>query len=622
MSDSELPEGIELEELLEFLRDSRSLDFTGYKRPSLSRRIRKRMEAVDVATFDAYRDYLEVHPDEHTDLVDTILINVTSFFRDEEAWKYLANEIVPAITAGKARDEPIRIWSAGCATGEEAYTLAMVFADHLGMDDFKARVKIYATDTDEQALTQARSGIYTAAQLEAVPADKRERFFEPVGDRFAFRPDCRRSVIFGNHDITRDAPISRLDLLVCRNVLMYLIRDAQRRALGRFHYALGDHGYLFLGKAETIFAHADLFTATSAGFRIFSRADQPPPRQQLHGMAVIGSGADAQLLQDLASAATPVAQLVVDVDGLLVGANTKARSMFGVSNTDLGRPFQDLEVSFRPIELRSRMEQAYAESRPVLLREVDRVLADGQQQYLEGTVAPLADAAGRALGISITFADVTELGRAKVDLERSAREIELANESLHSANEELETSNEELQSTNEELETTNEELQSANEELETMNEELQSANEELETMNEELLEQATQIEASGQFLTALVNSLTVGVVVVDDDLNVVVWNRAMEDLFGVRTEEAAGRSLLALDIGAPVGEIGPLLHAARSTERGGDAEVFLDAVNRKGQPFRCRVIVNQLNRSSQLDPVSGDVPSLIVLMDPMPDDAS
>lgn len=618
------PDESGVEELLEFLRDSRSLDFTGYKRPSLTRRIRRRMETVQVETFEDYRDYLEVHPDEHGALVDTILINVTSFFRDPEAWTYLVDEVVPAIVAAKPSDSPIRLWSAGCATGEEAYTLAMVLAEHLGIEEFKARVKIYATDTDESALAEGRAARYSNQRLDSVPSELRARYFEPDGDRFMFRSDCRRSVIFGRHDVTRDAPISRLDLLVCRNVLMYLLRDTQRRALSRFHYALNDGGFLFLGKAETIFAHADLFTATSSRYRVFTRASEPVG---IDGMlstaaAIPAVGAMGPKLEDLAAGATPVAQLIVDVDGTLVSANTRARALFGVGPQDLGRPFRDLEVSFRPVELRSQIEQAYAETRPVVLHGVERPLADGTSQFLEITIAPLVDASGLALGVSISFADVSELARVKVDLEHSARDLQQANESLHSANEELETSNEELQSTNEELETTNEELQSANEELETMNEELQSANEELETMNEELLDQAKQIEQSGLFLSGLVNSLTVGVVVVDDELDVIVWNRTMEDLFGLRAEETTGRSILALDMGLPLGDIASHLHAAAKSSQAETGDEIVDAVNRRGQTLRCRVTVDTfMNGHGGINGHGGDEAShrVLVLVDPLPD---
>jgi two-component system CheB/CheR fusion protein len=607
-----------LESLLEYLRDTRSLDFTGYKRPSLTRRIRKRIDAVGVDGFDEYRDVLESDPDEQARLVDTILINVTAFFRDEAAWDFLSAHVVPNILAAAGATEPIRVWSAGCASGEEAYSLAMLLADHLGVEEFKARVKIFATDTDEDALTTARRGVYTERQLEPVSPERRARYFEPSPDGFVFRSDCRRQVIFGHNDITADAPISRLDLLVCRNVLMYLLSDTQRHVLDRFSYALKPNGYLFLGKAETITAHADLFDPVSTALRVFQRASTDRP---LGVPALAERVGSPEMLRDLALAATPVAQLVLDVDGRVSGANTKARAMFGVSVDYLDRPFSELEVAHRPVELRPYVEQAYAERRPVVLRDVSRTLADGHEQFLEISIAPLSTSAGVDLGVRIALADVTELGRTRVDLERSTRDLATANADLLSMNQQLETSNEELQSTNEELETTNEELQSANEELETMNEELQSANDQLQTMNEELLATADQIEAGQQFLDAILDGLPDAVAVTDRRLDLVVWNRAAEELFGLRTDEAIGRAFPSLDIGLPVGEISPLLHAAvadgpgRSAEIDGTVTVTLDAHDRRGRPFSCRVSVRRIGRPT---PTPTD-PIVMVLMEASPD---
>ena len=612
-----------LESLLEYLRDTRSLDFTGYKRPSLTRRIRKRIDAVGAGGFDEYRDLLESDPDEQERLVDTILINVTAFFRDEEAWNFLSAHVVPDILAAAGTTESIRVWSAGCASGEEAYSLAMVLADHLGIDAFKERVKIFATDIDEDALTAARRGVYSERQLEPVSPERRARYFETSPDGFVFRADCRRQVIFGRNDITADAPISRLDLLVCRNVLMYLVTDTQRHVLDRFSYALKPSGYLLLGKAETIIAHADLFDPVSTALRVFRRSSSTRPP----GVAALADRVGSpEVLRDLALAATPVAQLVLDVDGRVSGANTKARAMFSVSVNDLDRPFWELDVAHHPVELRPYVEQAYAEGRPVVLHDVSRTLADGQEQFLEVSIAPLSTSAGVDLGVSVAFADVTELGRTRVDLVRSSRDLATANADLLSMNQQLETSNEELQSTNEELETTNEELQSANEELETMNEELQSANDQLQTMNEELLSTADRIEAGQEFLDAILDGLPVAMAITDHRLDLVVWNRAAEHLFGLRTDEAIGRSFPALDIGLPVGEISPLLHAAvaqradstTDTPNGTEsaASVTLAARDRRGRPFSCRVSVRRIGRPASTDPI------VMVLMEPIPDSVS
>jgi two-component system, chemotaxis family, CheB/CheR fusion protein len=263
------------EALLAFLQEERGFDFTGYKRPSLMRRVERRMQTIEVGTFGDYQNYLEVHPEEFGQLFNTILINVTSFFRDEPAWDYLRREIIPQLLQAKGPHDQVRIWSAGCAAGQETYSLAIVLAEALGTEAFRERVKIYGTDADEDALNSARLASYSEKDLEAVDATLVQRYFERVGNRLVFRPDLRRSVIFGRHDIVQDAPISRLDLLVCRNTLMYFNAEAQSKILQRFHFALnggseGD-GYLFLGRAEMLLSHTDLFTPLNLKCRIFAR---------------------------------------------------------------------------------------------------------------------------------------------------------------------------------------------------------------------------------------------------------------------------------------------------------------------------------------------------------------
>ena len=212
------------EELLGFIRDQRAFDFTGYKRPSLTRRIAKRMHERGIDSFAAYQELLDKEPDEFVPLFDTILINVTSFFRDDQAWEYLGAEIVPQIAEG---GHDIRVWSTGCATGEEAYSAAMAFAEALGDAAFRRRVKIYATDIDDDALSVGRHARYTAKQVESVPPELREKYFENGTTGYAFRHDLRRCVIFGRHDIIQDPPISKIDLLISLNTLMYFETETQ-----------------------------------------------------------------------------------------------------------------------------------------------------------------------------------------------------------------------------------------------------------------------------------------------------------------------------------------------------------------------------------------------------------
>src|SRR5438105_2338833 len=218
-----------------------------------------------------YRSYLERHPDEFVQLFNTILINVTSFLRDRPAWDYIQSEIVPRIVEARAPTQQIRVWSTGCSTGEEAYTLAMVFAEALGDEDFHRRVKIYATDVDDDALGIGRRAAYTADQLEPVPEELREKYFETANGGFAFRADLRRSVIFGRHDLVQDPPISRIDLLVSRNPPMYFDAHAQRPVRPNFHFALCDDGFLFLGKSEVLVARSQLFAAVDLKRRVFAK---------------------------------------------------------------------------------------------------------------------------------------------------------------------------------------------------------------------------------------------------------------------------------------------------------------------------------------------------------------
>ena len=599
----------EFEQLLEFLRDQRGFDFTGYKRPSLMRRIAKRMQDAKLdGDFGAYRAHLERHPDEITHLFDTILINVTSFFRDVPAWEKLASDIIPQIVE-RTPGDPIRIWSTGCSTGEEAYTLAMVFAQALGEDDFKQRVKIYATDVDDGALSSGRAATYTPAQLEPVPPDLRERYFEPVNGTYAFRPDLRRCVIFGRHDLVQDPPISRIDLLVSRNTLMYFDSEAQQRILANFHFALRENGFLFLGKSEVLVARSPLYAAVDLRRRIFKKLPAPNARARVRppeeGPAGVPAKPPAPTIQIAGFETSPVAQVIVDRGSQLVAANMQARMMFGLGVRDIGALLQDLELSYRPIELRSRIEQAYAEGHAVTLREIEWH-AGPEVRYLDVVVHPLTSPTGDALGVAIGFTDVTRYRRLGEALHESKRELEIANEELQSTVEELETTNEELQSTNEELETTNEELQSTNEELETMNEELQSTNEELETINDELQIRTDELNELNAFFGSVLGSLAAAVVVVDRELHILAWNDAARDLWGLLAQEVYGQHLLNLDIGLPVEQLRTPIRAALE----GDAvSLELDAVNRRGKPTRV---------STRLAPLAsngGEVRGAILMME-------
>jgi two-component system CheB/CheR fusion protein len=604
----------EFEGLLDYLKRTRGFDFTGYKRSGLRRRVMRRLQQLRLEGLGEYLDHLEVHPEEFTYLFNTILINVTAFFRDSPSWDFLTREIIPSIVESKRTDEPIRIWSAGCASGEEAYTLAIVFAEALGMQAFRQRVKIYATDVDEDALVTARQAKYSASAAKDISEELRDKYFERVGVHYAFGSEARRAVIFGRHDLIQDAPISRLDLLVCRNTLMYFNAEMQTRLLARFHYALMDSGFLFLGKAEMLLTHANIFTPVELKHRIFTKVPKPSLRDRLLVLAHAGDTDPnnhlmrQMRLRDMAFDAASEALMVVDLERNLVLANERARTMFALSRRDIGRPFQDLEISYRPVELRSVIEQAYAERLPVRLTNVERPFAAGEVQYLDVQVVPLLDDDGRVLGVGITFHDVTRYNRLQTELAKNKQELETAYEELQSTNEELETTNEELQSTVEELETTNEELQSTNEELETMNEELQSSNEELQTLNDELRLRTEQLDQANVFMQAILASLRAAAVVVDLHLAIVIWNHSAEELWGIRADEAEGQPFPSMDIGLPIQH---LMRPMQIVLRGESEyqEIVLTATNRRGRGIQCRVTCTPVRGAER------DIQGVILLME-------
>ncbi|HKC27100.1 MAG TPA: CheR family methyltransferase [Jatrophihabitans sp.] len=589
------------ERLLAYLKEGRAFDFTGYKRTSLKRRVLHRMGDVELDSFDDYNDYLQVHPDEFTALFNTLLINVTSFFRDEETWSYLAEVALPVLLKTTA-DNPLRVWSAGCATGQEAYSLAMTLVEAIGPSEFRRRVKIYATDIDDEALAIARQGTYAEKDVRNLPEGFVNRYFEPTDGRYVFRKDLRRNVIFGRNDLVQDAPISRIDLLACRNALMYFNAETQTRIVSRLSFALKPQGILFLGKAEMLLNYTTIFEPLDLKRRFFCKASPEAVTDVVTSTALAALPQrsaiedDVLVLRTEAFLTNPIAQLVVDAHERLALINDRASRLLSLTERDIGRPFQDLEVSYRPAELRSQLAIVRNTHTGVWLRDVEWHRSAHERLAVDIQLLPLVDARGAMLGTAIVFDDVSRFRQLQDQLEAANRQLETAYEELQSTNEELETTNEELQSTVEELETTNEELQSTNEELETMNAELQAMNDELQATNEQLRERTTEVTSLNRFTESILDSLGAGVIVIDRDLVVQVWNRQAQDMWGLREDEALGGHLLNLDIGLPSDGLEQLIRDVMSKEgtECASGEVTLQAVNRRGRSVRLRVTATPL----------------------------
>ncbi|BAZ69977.1 MCP methyltransferase, CheR-type with PAS/PAC sensor [Fischerella sp. NIES-4106] len=607
----------ELENLLEYIKRNRGFDFRGYKRTSLSRRIKRRMQMIGVEDYNEYLDYLEVHPDEFVELFNTILINVTGFFRDAETWEYIASEIIPRIISNKHPSQPIRVWSAGCASGEETYTLAMLLAEAVGMEQYIARVKVFATDVDAEALEYARHANYNPKEIQPISPELLEKYFERLGGRYIVQKELRRGVIFGRHDLVQDAPISKIDMLVCRNTLMYFNSETQVRILDRFHFALHNHGFLFLGKAEMLFTRNHSFTPLDLRRRIFTKVTNGNRRDLLLNITHLSTQQSTPenvdkmtRIHQAAFEIDPIAQVIVDIHNYLVLANEQARSLCNLNPRDLGRPLQDLEISYRPLELRSQIQKVSTSHRAVTLKEIEWSITEQETRYFDVQIIPLLDNKGdEFLGVKIVFTDVTRFKQLQNDLVHANQELETAYEELQSTNEELETTNEELQSTVEELETTNEELQSTNEELETMNEELQSTNEELHTLNDEMRQRSDELAQINTFLESILTGLHSGVVVLNQDLHIQIWNYRAEDLWGVRADEVKGRHFLNLDIGLPVEQLRQPIRACLLGESS-CPEVTLEAINRRGRAILCKISCTPLRAST-----TRDIQGVILLME-------
>jgi two-component system CheB/CheR fusion protein len=574
------------EEILEHLRDTRGFDFTAYKRASLTRRLVKRMQMVGATTFDRYFDYLQAHEEEFDALFNTILINVTSFFRDPEVWEHVDSEVVPALIEGHGGSTPIRIWSAGCASGQEAYSMAMLLAERMGLEGLGQRVKIYATDVDNDALTQARKAAYPIRLAADVPPHLFEKYFDTDGATATLNRDLRRVVICGALDLVQDAPISHVDLLMCRNTLMYFNAETQIRILTRFASSLNPNGFLLLGRAEMLFSRSALFNPVDIKQRVFRvnakvptrhRAGAPAPTRD----AMVNNVPEDFRLRDAAFDAEPAAQIVLDAAGVVIAANIRARHQFGISARDIGRALQDLEVSYRPADLRGALDRALAERHDVTVKDV-HWFSGGDTRYFDVVVTPLFDHERQVIGSRISFEDVTR--------------YRLLQSELHASKQELDTAYEELQSTNEELETTNEELQSTVEELETTNEELQSTNEELQTMNDEMRCRSTDLDAVNAFLESVFSSLHSAVVVLDREFRVRIWNEGARELWGARSDEAVGANFLALDIGLPVAQLGKPIKEVLSGSTS-LSELTMPATNRRGKTIQCRITLTPLRQT-------------------------
>jgi two-component system CheB/CheR fusion protein len=580
-----------LKQLREHVLVARNFDALEFSPGKFATVTANRLAANGLQTVAEYIDFLEVRPAEYSIFFADLFASGQACFDIPWLDKHLDKLLAPLASSV----DSFRIWNIGCGRAEAAYMLAVLACEHLGMPTFQRRVKIFATDTDEEKLAAARHASFPCEDLANLPKDIRQKYFIESNGHCTFRNDLRRLLIFGHHNVLEDPPISKMDLVLAPNVLPFYDSEKQHKAIARMKFALRDSRYLLLGPGSKLKTDDDFSVIDEAAGLFMKMAPLPhSDSARNHAPAAINS---ESIINDAAFDSASISMLVIDNEGLVAMANARARATFGIAGGDFGRPLQDLEVSYRPVELRSLIDQTEADGRAIILRSVARPASQGKPQYFDVHIRRLHDSAGILLGTSVQYEDTTEFQGLKNELIALNNDLQTANEELQSAHEELETTNEELQSTNEELETTNEELQSTNEELQTMNEELQSANSELTTTNVAQRTLTEEMQHTNLFIEAILGSMHAAVIVLTPNLQVRIWNKRAADMFGLRSDEVVGHNLLTLDIGLPLDKLtAPLREFSQKTAPHEALE--LAAINRRGKNIVCNIRMSKLGQGA------------------------
>ncbi len=560
--------------ILHLLRTASGVDFTYYKTGTIRRRIARRMVLQKIESMKKYVDYLLANRAELESLFQDILIHVTSFFREPETFKVLQARTFPSILAAKKQGEAIRIWVPGCSTGEEVYSLAIALLEFLGDRASSASIQVFGTEISEQAIEKARSATYGEASLREVSAVRLRRFFTRTEGGYRINKTIREMCVFARQDLTKDPPFSRIDLISCRNVLIYLGAPLQKRIIAGFHYGLSDHGFLLLGRSESLAAYPELFTPADKKARIYSKRsnggvftpDFPPVGGRL-ALAAVPVPEDLPAYDVLKEADRLVWQRYAHA-GLVLDDNLEILHFRGETSPYLSPSSgkaslnvlrmirEDLKMDLRSVLYRARRQNAPVRSASIRIRrsggfqevilEVVPLVrpSDKERNYLV-----LFDQAGSAPAPAAVEEPVKPARRGGEDREiaRLQRELDASREYLQSIIEQQEASNEELKSANEEILSSNEELQSTNEELETAKEELQSTNEELVTVNETLSVRNVELGQLSDDLNNVLSSTDIPIVIVGEDRRIRRFTPAAEKLF----------NLLPGDVGRPIGNIRP-----------------------------------------------------------------
>ncbi|KQS30939.1 CheR family methyltransferase [Dyadobacter sp. Leaf189] len=560
----------DLAKILAFVKSSVGIDFGHYKKSTIRRRIIRRMLLYKLDKLSQYMDYLKQHPAEATILYNDLLINVTSFFRDEQTMDYLKKQILPAIIKNKNAGDPVRLWVTACSTGQEAYSIAMIIMEILGERTASIPIQIFATDLSETAIAKARVGVYTQSEVKDISVRRLDRFFTKTDEQYRINKPIRDLCVFAPHNLLTDPPFSRLDMVTCRNLLIYLDDMLQKKALATFHYSLNPGGVLVLGKSEAVGSSPSHFSQIEKEYKVFARKNNtvariPSDISIKRNAFVIDTKTSTSKSQEM----LPPQDLDKLVDtwllsnfippSIIVDQDMEILQFRGSTSLFLehatGKASLNLSKMARPslvFELRNAIHKARKTSQPTSKSGLE-VIVDGVVHYVEIKAVPITSSANQQLFL-ILFEELKDnpaaLGVMEMEADKRVLmlEAELAalRQDMHSIIEEQEASNEELQSANEEIVSSNEELQSINEELETSKEEIESANEELQTINQELQVRNDQLSESYDYSEAILDTINEATLVLDDQLRIKVANKAFYRVFRTNPESTVGSTVYEL----------------------------------------------------------------------------
>lgn len=560
--------------ILALVRSDSGHDFSRYKKSTIGRRIERRMLQHDIEDTDVYARYLKEHPTEAQSLFNELLINVTSFFRDPEAFETLRKEVLPELLAGKQADYVFRIWVAGCATGEETYSIAMVLREFLAESLQEVKVQIYSTDLSADAIGTARAGVYPPNIEQDVSPERLQRFFLKEESGYRVKKELREMVVFAIQNVIKDPHFTKLDFISCRNLMIYLEPELQEHLIPTFHRALKPGGVLFLSPSESIGGYPSLFVPISRKWKFYRAAPATIPAglpgalgmpwpiddREKHPEAAAKNrkGANfAELAKGLLLDSYAPASVISDLEGNILYVHGETGHYLRPAPGQATLNVIEMAREELQFALRSAVQAAAARGTSTIGRELSLKTAEGAENISFSVRVVQGPDHGQGL-LLLSFQDLPHPAPAKPargrhakaspsarQIEQLERELAYTKQNLHATIEEQQASNEELKSTNEEMQSTNEELQSTNEELETSKEELQSVNEELVTVNSELQAKIEQLAEMQNDMKNLLDNISIGTVFLDEHLVIRRFTREAVQIY----------HLVESDVGRPLGDI-------------------------------------------------------------------